>query len=97
MGWVVAVFLIAFVRSFVATMETLFIAYLKPFNAVLFGTVNSGGCFLLTFAVVEATQKLELILPYVAGEVIATLVAILIFKRRQEKRGLDRGTQTPAF
>lgn len=87
MGWIVLVSLVAFIRSFVATLEVLYIAYLRPTQAMLFGAVNSAGCFLLTFAVVEATQKLTLIIPYVIGEVSATVVAILIFKWREQRRG----------
>lgn len=90
MGTVTLVFVAAYVQSLVATFEVLCISHLKAFSAMAFGTLNSAGAFLIIYVIVVDTNRLILLIPYVIGDILATLTAILIYKHRRGKHAADR-------
>lgn len=71
----VAVFLISFAWSWVATKEIAYIAAGNPEMAAVWGAANSALNFLITFTI-AVTLMFLFIFPYVLGCVLATYIAV---------------------
>lgn len=73
-------FLIAFVWSWVATTEVYFIARSDPLKATGWAVLNGALSFAMTYLIVLSVS-LPLIVPYVAGNALATYI-VLARRRR---------------
>jgi hypothetical protein len=72
---ILAVFIISFIQSGLATKETHAIAHSQSVTAAIWAVVRSGVSFTFLMVIIQI-DKWPLIIPYMAGDGLATYIAL---------------------